>query len=316
VQIHDARTGDLLGRPLTTDLGSLAALTSLGFTPDGNELRANSIYNHQIGWAIAPETRPAAEREQALSRLLPGSESRPVYAPAAADRSSMRASDPGAWMPEKRLPARPDVALAPEAMSGVMVPKRAPDTPESLLDLTRFYDSGPESVSNTFWSALTTIWRYPAGVQRIGNIDFDIRGMVQLGRPGGADDATAMRIDCLAMPARPVDNIYILGHLGRSVPGVFGRTDAQLTIHYVDGTDEAVPLRAGHELPTMNPSMDDGRVPLVFATDHSLAKLNTLLIRLSVSMLANPHPDKVPRCLDLEMERDSGSLSVLAITVE
>jgi len=315
IQIQEAHTGAPLGRPLATDVGALAALTSLTFTPDGRALRADTVYNHQLSWAIAPETRPAAEREEALSQLLPSAERSPVYAPTDADRTGMRANDPGAWTPDTQLANRPAVVLAREAMPGVKVPEREPDTPASLLDLTRFYDGGTESVTNTFWSALTTIWRYPAGIQRIGDIDFDIRGMVELGRPRGTDDAADIRIECLAMPAVPVDKVHILGYLGRSVAGTLGETQARLTLHYGNGSEAVIPLRAGVDLPTMDPSIDDGRVPLVFATDHALAKLNTLLMTLTVSTLVNPHPDRIPRCLDLEMEPDSGSLTVLAVSV-
>jgi hypothetical protein len=50
-----------------------------------------------------------------------------------------------------------------------------------LLDLTAFYDRGPEGARNFFYNVLPSMHPIPLGPQRSGGIDFDLRGMAQIG---------------------------------------------------------------------------------------------------------------------------------------
>jgi hypothetical protein len=106
----------------------------------------------------------------------------------------------------------------------------------------------------------------------------------------------------------------VLGYMGRLIPAPTGQTDALVRLHYTDGTAAEVPLRAGYEVPGYNG--DDARVPQVLYTDHVIGKLNSLTMLVTAPRLQNPHPERVPVCLDFEVVANSGTLSVLAITVE
>jgi WD40 repeat protein len=313
VQLHEAATGALLGPPLMADREALDSLISVGFTADGKELRAHSIYGYELSWAIDTERGAAGTLRSDLGRLRANVDGPPrVYAFSPAERAALRAGDGGEWF----AASAPPLDLAPNAPANKRIPARSPRASDRLVDLAPVYNRGPDDIRSTFWSGMSTLRNYPAGLQRIGGEDFDIRGVVHL-RPAiadqAADDDVAERIECLPLPAVRTEALRVLSRNGLLDRVPLGTKLAELTFRYQDGSAARVPLRAGHELRSYD---DDSGVPLVFATNYALSLVQGPFDLLANARVPNPSAGRVPRCFDLEVTPPSESLIVLAVTVE
>ena len=62
------------------------------------------------------------------------------------------------------------------------IPDRDPATSPLLLDLSAQYNRSPEGVQVPFYSTRPQLRPYPVGVLRIGGVDFDVRGVMDIGR--------------------------------------------------------------------------------------------------------------------------------------
>jgi hypothetical protein len=210
------------------------------------------------------------------------------------------------------------MTLAMNARPGLMIPARAAATSERLIDLAPYYTADPFKVSTSFWTAVSTVRRYPMGLLRINGTDFDMRGSVELRALGATDAADASvgleRLSCVALPSVATRAILLLVRNGLLEPAPTGTTLAILTFHYRDGSREEQRLQAGVEL--RGYSGDDGAVPLVLATNWALPLVLGPFDVFSASRVVNPHLARIPRCFDLELKAPSESLALLAVTIE
>ena len=124
-----------------------------------------------------------------------------------------------------------------------LIPARDPATPPQLLDLTRAYTHSFDLLPRRDFAEL------PRGRQKLGGIEFDLRGLVQLdhrcraGRPrravsplaqsSGSGSAAAPCIFC-----RPAEG----------EPRVEGSTVARWIIHYADGSTREWPVIYGEHV--------------------------------------------------------------------
>jgi hypothetical protein len=233
--------------------------------------------------------------------------------PSPAERQGLRSTDPGPWPTPERPAPVPSYSGAGPALN---IPARSADTPPLALDLGPYYTWDAFEIRNTFWNVMPTLVRFPAGLQRIAGVDFDIRGVVEIGigRVAGVNSKTRNRLECVAMPEVATAAINLFGQLALPSPVATGTILGELTLHYQDGGRESISMRAGREFPGF--SDDDQAVPLKFAPDQTLRLAGGTHDSFSVPRLSNPHPERLPRCLDLEVYPPFGPLALLAITVE
>jgi hypothetical protein len=116
------------------------------------------------------------------------------------------------------------------------------------------------------------------------------------------------------MPEAETAAIHLFGQLALPSPVATGTPLGALTLHYQDGGRASLPIRAGYEFPGF--ADDDQAVPMKFAPDQTLRQAGGTHDSFSVPRLSNPHPQRLPRCLDLEVFPPYGPLALLAITVE
>jgi hypothetical protein len=263
-------------------------------------------------WRLDPEARSTERLAVDLKRLLPTlATEQVVYAPSEAERRRLRAADPGPWT---QVDARPAIPSATNTPPGVVLAARAEETSPQLLDLAPIAERDMNWYGNTFWYYVSPR-RLPVGVQRIGGVDFDIRGIVQLG--ADAEDvagAQGVRFTCLAVPEMTIAAVHLLAQAFAPSPVPTGEPWARMTLHYRDGTEAVWTLHAGLELPGF--AGGDAAVPHVFATDFGLNQIAGVFYPWTAPRLTNPHPERLPRCLDLEITRSEGSVVIYAITVE
>lgn len=311
VQLYDAVSGAAIGPPLHSDSNAIDAIGALAFAADARQLLARTKQGNWLLWQLTPDMRPVRTIAAQLARLDPGNEDQQrVRVPTLRERTRLRAQDPGPWA---LTPPRPAIPVQASALADRSpVPARARDTSPLLLDLSKLYASGPDGVRNTWYTVRSQMRPYPAGVQRFGGIDYDMRGMAEIG--------TVEWVDPVAMPAAvqciPVHQTVAALHLlllpvvalARQEP----QTLARLTWHYGDGSHATVPLRTRHELAGYG-GMDQD-VPLVFATPIDRLAVGLQSETVSGPRLQNPHPGRLVRCIDLETTGQP--ILLFAITVE
>jgi WD40 repeat protein len=305
VQLLDLATGANVGPPLAADTSAMNIIWLLAFSPDGSQVLGRTLYGYWLRWPVAGDPRPLPEIAAGLGRLGIGGEPRPGPV-TPAQRAALRASDPGPW-PQPQSRPLPPVA---RWVGGLPIPARAPGTSPLLLDMTANYDFAPDTVLNTYFSVLPGLRPRPMGVQRIAGIDYDMRGMTQIGAPHpsvGTD---------IPVPAVPVAALHLLMTVSIPTPIAEVRTVAQVRLHYRDGSQALLPIRTQREVPGY--SAHDQPVPLAWA---QLAGVPTIGLRdlvLSAPRLVNPHPERLIRSLDLEIapSRNINASAYLAITVE
>jgi WD40 repeat protein len=287
-QMLDLATGANVGPPLAADISAMDSIWRLAFSPDGRQLLGRTVHGYWLHWPIAADAR--------LLRDIG----------AVPERAALRAGDPGAWpLPE----ARPSPPVA-RWLEGRPIPARAPGTSPLLLDLTQAYDFAPETVANTYFNVLPTLRPRPFGVQRIAGVDYDLRGMVQV---GGPNPGTHLGIP---VPAVPVAALHVLMTVSTPIPIADVRTVARVRLHYHDGSQAVLPIRTQREVPGY--TAHDRPVPLAWAQTGGMPALGVDDLVIGAPRLTNPHPERLIRSLDLELG-DTGAVNTsvcLGITLE
>lgn len=312
VQLHDAASGAAIGPPLQSDSNALDGIKRIAFTGDGRQLLARTGHGRWLVWPLTPDMRPVQSIATQLARLDPGNEDQQrVRVRSTSERAGLRARDPGRWTLPSPRPAIP--VQASGLVDRSPIPARAPGTSPWLLDLGPFYASGPDGVRNAFYAVRPHMRPYPAGVQRFGGIDYDMRGMAEIGTVEWANPSAMPRVGANCIPVPPsVAAVHLLALPVVAMATAEPQTLARLTWRYRDGSHAGVPLRTQHELPGY--SGQDQQVPLVFATTRERAVVGLQSETVSGPRLRNPHPGRPVRCIDLDTTGQP--ILVFAITVE
>ena len=310
VQLYDVDTAVAIGPPLQGDSDAIDVIAQVAFSPDGGKLLARTDHGHWLLWPISTEQRTAKDLGTQLARLRIDNENQQtVFMPTAVERSALRARDPGPWLASE---IRPEPARVASSEEGLPIPARTAGTSPLLLDLSQLYDFAPESVRNTYYNIVPSMRPMPVGVQRMAGVNYDLRGMVQLG--GVVKGAPIRSIRCLALPPGPLAAVRPLLMVSLGSPAPTGQLVAHMTLHYADGGNAVLPIRAGQEVPGY--AGNDMGVPLAFNDDIILFAMGLDLQgdALSAPRLVNPEPQRPVRCLDLDA--DTTVLLLLGITAE
>jgi hypothetical protein len=294
-----AADGAPLGRPLRLGGAQHDGIFDVAFVDAGRTLFARTV----LGAAHWPVAAPADDRALAerLSWLTADRRTpRSLLLTTPAQRAALRAGDPGGWVAPSPRPAPP---LAGRGVAdGSPIPARPANTPAAALDLTPVYAVGPDAVRSSI--AIKPFLRpWPAGVQRFGDVDFDIRGIADAG-PRGLPA-------CVPVPDARVEAVHALVLSASPTPLDDPRTLAELRLHYVDGGEATVPLRATIELHGYGDN--DRAVPHAFAPRAPRAAMGFRLGTAAAPRLANPEPSRPVRCVDLRST--GGLLTLFALTV-
>ncbi len=287
VQLYDTDTGAAVGPILRADLVSIDVICQLAFSPDDSLLLARTIEGHWATWLIAADNRPLAElREDSAVLDADPQRSLPASGPLHAG------TDPGAWAPAEQ---RPVIPAAGHAL-GKPIPARMPGTSSDLLDLTYVYNIAPDSVTNGTVNPMADIARIPLGVVRIQGVDYDVRGGALLHSPStgpsGLSPLFETQANGIAVPAVPVAAFHALLMPANSTPPLRGQSEAELVMHYQDGSSASVPLRAGFELPADFGARE--AVPLGWVWGDALRLMGYVPQDFVANpRLVNPHPERL-----------------------
>ncbi len=320
VQLYDAATGANIGPPLQGSSNALDFITSLAFSPDADRLLARTLHGHLLTWSLDPLSDSTSLNSAVLAGLDPDAESQRVLKPVSrVERRRLRSEDPGPWT---RIAARRGIPVHSTARADAsVIPPRSKESSPWMLDLGPVIASGPEGVRNTFYSGRPQMRPYPAGVQRFGGMDYELRGFFEIGGRLSTLDARNTTeeirfwtLPCVPVPDAPVRAIWPLMMSAVPVRSTEETVLAELVWHYTDGSSAVTPLRTQHELAGY--SGLDSNVPLVFGNSLSRVSPGTQGETLSSPRLLNPYTGKSLRCVSIESLGPPASVLVLAITAE
>ena len=314
VQLHDATTGASLGAPLVTDSDANDAIVQLAFSPDGNRLLARTVQGYWRQWRIGADHRPWKTVERGLQQVSsPTDPLQGLRLPTAADRDGMRRSDPGAWPSPSPRPA-----VVTEPGSRLAVPRRPAGLPPELVDLGRIYNFTPDEVHNRFFNVRGQMRPIPAGRLRIAGVDYDLRGMSQIGTSGltyrSVGQGEFGPTLCVPVPPARIAAVHVLLKVSTPSPLPAGESLAVLSFGYADGSRATASLRSGFELPGY--AGEDDTVARVMAIDTAQTVTGYDDDGLSNPRVANPQPERTVTCLGIASTRSVNPLVLFAMTTE
>ncbi len=301
IQLFDVRTGEWMVT-LNTEGNALDRVVQVTFASDGRSLLARTLQGRYALWPTTPDVRPVSALERESSLLAVSSiHERPLTILSSAQRAQLRSRDPGPWRP----------AMVDTVAS--RWPPRRPGTPATSLDLTPAYNRGPEEARNAYYNIRQQLRPFPTGVVRVGGVDFDVRGMAQVGAPA-AHDRNAPSMPCIAVPDLPVARVHLLLTAVQPTPIDTGVLRADVVLRYRDGGATRVPLRSGMELPGF--AGDDATVPLALSSGLAGTSRGLTPETLVAPAISNPQPARRLACVAVQPVSSRSPLLVYAITVE
>ena len=196
------------------------------------------------------------------------------------------------------------------------IPARSPGTQPAQLDLTDCYNVA----LNEPWQPLD--WVHDAGwglatltpgLQTVGGINFDIRGIVQLRRASP---------DCELFPLQvriPTDSSFSRLHALHGTRWTVreGLPIAAFVLHYADGTEAELPVFYGlHVQDTPAEGHSDSAEAAVGVTAPQAGKAHTGQPRLFKTTFLNPHPERAVHHIEYVSKLTQSAPFLVALTVE
>lgn len=215
--------------------------------------------------------------------------------------------------------AIPGFAEALKTMIGP-IPDRASECTPNQLDLSRQYnaslfDAWHMSQFNRFFHDLSAL---PTGLKAFGDIDFDVRGIVQLkgvnleqNRPNAFPEAVHnIQVN------RQVRRLHALHATGWGIGELMGHQIASFIWHYDDGTTAASPIVLGeHVLDWVGDRSEETAPEVVWSHSMRLEQPNRVY-RLFKTPYDNPHPDKKVLRLDYTSAGTVAAPFLIALTTD
>ena len=209
-------------------------------------------------------------------------------------------------------------------LRAIGVPARSLQAGTNLIDLTDYYNGSltrgwiPSSQFGT--TAERNLGELPQGVQKLGGVSFDVRGVIQLAghslivvlRGSFPVQVKGVRI------GQPCHRLHFLQGTGWRAPE--GTAIGRYVIHYADGRQQAVPLIYGENVRDwwFNPKLEETTKNAVVAWTGSNPAVRDRgqALRLYKFTWENPWPDTAIESLDLVSENSNSSPFLIALTVE
>lgn len=239
---------------------------------------------------------------------------------------------------ECRLPAYP--AITPEASSGLgsstdaaapkplsievapfnrqelaqAIPVRAPQAGTNLVDLSCWYNAPLTVAWHSSGQPGNSLCELPQGLQHLAGVDFDVRGLIQVGSIGPNGHPYPRQVEEIAL-GRACRRLHFLH------AAVWARPDGvqlgNYILHYVDGRDLELPLVIGRDIADWyvnNSAAPDCEVAWTGYNPHT--RPTSQQLRLFKRTWDNPFPDIPIRSLDFISKGLRAAPFLVALTIE
>jgi hypothetical protein len=221
------------------------------------------------------------------------------------------------WMEYRvhQLQSRPSVGAGP--LAGRVPPRDARATPDHL-DLAAHFNvlfEGP-----WFGPQGNNLAPIPRGLQTLGDVGFDLRGIIQLGSPDipGPPGHDYPRSVHGLMVGRPSERLHFLHGTISGVPE--GREIGRYVVHYADGARRSVPIRYGVELRDCWGWTGEGQAPtnavVAWQGQNPVTLERGFDLRLYRTTWENPLPGVPIASLDFVTAGTRSAPFLLAITAD
>lgn len=220
---------------------------------------------------------------------------------------------------ERLAQLAPEDRTIPEQLDrcrAALIPARDPATPPQLLDLTRAYTHSFDLLQHRDFAGL------PRGRQKLGGIEFDLRGMIQLDhRAERADQAGPFHPMAVVGVGQRCRALHFL-QATEGEPRIDGSTVARWIIHYADGSAREWPVIYGEHVRdwwwwTNEEPLEAKQATVVWRGRAPFWNLpGSDGVRLFKSTWTNPQPDVEITQFEYRIGETAMKPLVIAITAE
>jgi serine/threonine protein kinase/WD40 repeat protein len=281
----------------TLRVPSLAHVSWLSFSPDGTKLTA-------LEWGGQVDVWDLRIIRQELVKLNLDWDIPPLPAPADAPSGPMGL----------QLDAGP---FSKEALTG-LIPARDPHTPVNLIDLTDQYNAPLTQSWHSAKNARNDLSELQPGVRTLGGIEFDVRGLIQLGANAANGLSYPNQVNAIPIhqQCRRLHFLHASIYTRSARPGdELGR----YVFHYADGREVQLPLVEGKDLADWWARTDehDTSYSIAWSGNNRSAQAAGRSIRLFKTTWENPSPDVALRELDFASDKSApGRPFLVAVTAD
>ncbi|SPE54739.1 putative Mitogen-activated protein kinase kinase [Verrucomicrobia bacterium] len=301
--VHDTYDIELLQVPTCERIGTLreptlATISALTFSPDGTQLAAIGWLGQLDLWDLRQLRKELRKMdlEWKLPALAPSTQ---VSEPA----GSVLGLDAGPF-------SRQELALK--------IARRDPKTPAYLIDLSHHFNA---PLTESWYSAPAEgndLSELPSGVRRLGGIEFDVRGLIQVG--ASAANGLAYPAQVAGIPIRqPCARLHFLHGAINASAAHPGDELGRYLLGYVDGRQVEIPLVVGKSLADWWSQSNDSAMSceIAWTGSNPAARRAGRLLRLFKTTWENPFPDVPVRQVDfVSGQTTPGAPFLVAITAE
>jgi eukaryotic-like serine/threonine-protein kinase len=300
VQLFDAYTGDQLAsfEPLGAQ-----EVTALAFDPQGGRLAVCEGPSAVRVWDLQ-EIR----NELATIGLNWQDPAVPITT------NSLKAPGPAEEVPAGTIEPENEPFTKEELAR--MIPHRDAATPDYLIDLTKYYNA-PLAVA---WNGDNgnDLSSLPRGVQTLHGVEFDVRGLIQIG--ARAPNGRAYPTHVLDIPIRrQCRRLHFLHAAIDAADARLGDELGSYIFHYTDGRQVELPLVAGKDLADWwsGPDNPDMTFVVAWTGSNRAARGMGHTIQLFESTWENPFPDEPISQFDFVSDKPTpGDPFLVAVTAE
>jgi hypothetical protein len=198
----------------------------------------------------------------------------------------------------------------------VAVPARDPSASRQLVDLSPHYNA---RLDQTWFHQRWTLAKLQTGVQGLGGVNFDVRGVVQLS-PGYATHpapAFPTHVERIEIRQRLTRIHFLHGCIDRVAPGT---AVARYVVHYTDGERVEIPVVYGQEVrdTVFNPDSptEAANASIVWRGISDTTPNGRVSLRLFHFAWTNPRTDTEIQQLDFMSAPSASAPFLVAITTE
>jgi serine/threonine protein kinase/WD40 repeat protein len=276
---------------------TLASLSSICFSPDGTKLAVLEWGGQVNVWDLQ------VMREEL--RKLNLDWNFPAFA--AANHSA-----PG--LPIVRVDDGP---FSKEELAKAIRP-RGPNTSTNQIDLTEYYNAPLTESWHSPREAHNDLSELGLGVRKVGDVEFDIRGLIQIGMTAANRLSYPSHVYDIPVQRR-CRRLHFLHAAAYAAAARPGDELGSYIFHYVDGREVELPIITGKHMGEWwsQPAEQDMSSIIAWTGSNPAARKAGHSIRLFKTVWENPFPDIPIRHLDFTSDKPTpGQPFLVAITAE
>jgi WD40 repeat protein len=127
------------------------------------------------------------------------------------------------------------------------IPPRDTNAPASLIDLTEYYNAPLTASWHDGQEIHNDLSDLPRGLQSFAHVEFDVRGLIQIGRGGARGLSYPSAVYCIPV-GQPCRRLNFLHASINASAAHEGDEIGNYIIHYVDGRQVEIPIVVGKDL--------------------------------------------------------------------